>query len=248
MIPGMVPVLSVSVVMPAHNEASFLDAAVRAVVAGLSERGLDFEVIVAENGSADATADVAGRLAVELAEVRDLSLARADYGAALRAGFIAATKDVVVNFDIDYYDLEFLDRALQVLAEPEGPVVVVGTKRGPGATDTRPLPRRLVTAGFSFVLRHGFGLRVSDTHGMKAIRRRPVEKLVRRCRFGTDLFDTELILRAEREGLGTSELGVVVAESRPSRTPIARRVARTLVGLVRLRLTLWSEGRRNGSH
>lgn len=229
--------------MPAHNEAAFLEASVRDVVTGLSGRGLDFEVIVVENGSADATADLAGRLAVECPEVRNLSLARADYGAALRAGFLASTKDVVVNFDVDYYDLEFLDHALATLAEPDGPVVVVGTKRGPGATDTRPLPRRLVTAGFSLVLRHGFGLRVSDTHGMKAFRRRCVEDLVRRCRFGTDLFDTELILRAEREGLRTGELGVVVAERRPSRTPIAHRIARTLVGLVRLRVTLWRERR-----
>ena len=58
-----------------------------------------------------------------------------------------------------------------------------------------------ITVGFSTVLRLGFGLQVSDTHGMKAMRRATVEPIVRRCRNGTDLFDTELVLRADRAGL-----------------------------------------------
>ena len=82
---------------------------------------------------------------------------------------------------------------------------------------------------------------MSDTHGMKAMRRTTVEPIVRRCRNGTDLFDTELVLRADRAGLEVAELPVTVEERRPSRTPIAWRILRTMVGLVRLRLQLWRE-------
>jgi hypothetical protein len=99
----------------------------------------------------------------------------------------------------------------------------------------------VVTIVFSGMLRYGFGLRVSDTHGMKAMRRDDVESIARSCHFGTDLFDTELVLRAERAGLGTVELPVVVVERRPSRSPIWRRVPRTLWGLARLRVLLWRD-------
>jgi hypothetical protein len=99
----------------------------------------------------------------------------------------------------------------------------------------------VITAGFATILRLGFGLGVSDTHGMKAMRREVVEPIVRRCRNGTDLFDTELVLRADRAGLVVAEVPVTVEERRPSRTPIARRIARTLVGLVRLRVQLWRD-------
>jgi len=75
------------------------------------------------------------------------------------------------------------------------------------------------------------------------LRRDAVEPLARRSRFGADLFDTELVLRAERAGLATLELPVAVEERRPPRTPIWRRVPRTLVGLVRLRIALWRERR-----
>lgn len=230
--------------MPAFNEADFLRPAVGEVVAGLRARGRDAEVIVVENGSTDATAALATELEAELPEVRALSLPTADYGAALRAGLLAAQGDVVVNFDVDYFDLDFLDRAVGLIRADGGPVVVVASKRGAGAEDQRAAGRRLITAVFGAVLRFGFGLKVSDTHGMKAMSRAPLSGVVEACRFGTDLFDTELLLRAERAGLAVAELPIVVRESRPSRTPILRRAVRTIGGLVRLRLALWTERRR----
>lgn len=230
---------ALSVVMPAYNEADILEDSVGEVVDGLSARGLGFEVVVVENGSTDDTLALARKLAKQYPEVRAETLPEADYGAALRHGLLHARGDVVVNFDADYYDLDFLDTAVELVSAPDGPAVVVGSKRAPGANDTRALPRRLITAVFSTVLRVLFGLRVSDTHGMKALRREAVEPMARACRFGRDLFDTELVLRVERAGLRTGEIPVVVEERRPARSSILRRVPRTLLGLVRLRIALW---------
>jgi glycosyltransferase involved in cell wall biosynthesis len=228
----------ISVVMPAFNEADFLEPAVREVVDGLAARGHDAEVLVVENGSTDATAEIARDLAQAVPGVRAVSLPTADYGAALRAGFLAARGDVVANVDVDYYDLDFVERTAGMLSADGGPDVVVGSKRAAGADDQRTLLRRLITSVFTLVLRRGFGLRVSDTHGMKAMKRATVLPVVERCRFGTDLFDTELVLRAERAGLGVTEVPVTVRESRPSRTSIVRRGLRTVRGLVVLRLAL----------
>jgi len=227
--------------MPAHDEEAWLGVAVAEVAAGLRARDQPFEIVIVENGSADATLEVARGLEAEHPEVRSLSLDQADYGLALRAGFLAATGEVVAIFDVDYFDLGFLDRALVVVGDPQGPAIVVASKRGDDAVDTRPPLRRLVTSVFALVLRAGFGLGVSDTHGMKVLRREPLVDLARACRFGTDLFDTELVLRAEREGLRAVEIGVTVEERRPSRTSILRRIPRTLGGLARLRIALWRE-------
>jgi len=235
------PHLAISVVMPAYNESAFLGTAVTEVVAGLRDAGDPFEVLVVENGSRDDTAAVADRLAAEHPEVRALHLPDPDYGAALRAGLLAARGEVVVNFDVDYYDLGFVARARDRLGAPDHPAVVVGSKRAAGAEDHRAWGRRFVTGVFAGVLRVGFGLGVSDTHGMKVLRRAAVEPHARRCRSGTDLFDTELVLRVERAGLRAVELPVVVAERRPSRSPIWRRVPRTLGGLLRLRVRAWSD-------
>ena len=229
-----------SVVMPAHNEEGYLAAAVRSVVEGLLLREGAFELLVVENGSSDGTVAVARAMEGEIPQLRLLALPDADYGLALRAGLLAARGEVVVNFDVDLVDLDFLDQAEKVWRE-EGAAIVVGTKRGPGASDDRNLARRTVTAIFSTVLRVGFGLRVSDTHGAKLLDRQLTVALAQRCRFGQDIFDTELVLRAEQAGLTVAEIPVAVIDQRPPRTPIARRIPRSLLGLVRLRAALAGE-------
>src|SRR5215207_2652185 len=230
--------------MPAHNEAGYLETAVQDVDEGLRARGHEHEILVVQNGSTDDTLDIGQRLADELPAVRVSTRAVADYGAASRDGILAARGELIVTFDVDYYDLGFVDDALALLtgAAP-APAIVVGSKRAPGALDTRPWPRRLVTTVFSRLLRVGFSLSVSDTHGMKLMRGAAVDPILERCRLRTDLFDTELVIRTERAGLPVAELPVNAQERRPSRTPIWRRVPRTIVGLVVLRFPLWREGR-----
>ena len=73
------------------------------------------------------------------------------------------------------------------------------------------------------------------------MRREAMAPLARHCRNGADLFDTELILRAERAGLRAAEVPVEVVENRPARSSISARIPRTIKGLAALRLTLWRE-------
>lgn len=230
-----------TVVMPAHNEEGYLRTAVQDVVDNVRGRDLDFEVIVVENGSTDGSVAIATALAGDLPEVRAISLREADYGAALRTGFLEAHGDLVAIFDVDYYDFAFLDDALKILNQPDGPDVVVGSKRGAGSNDTRAWKRRTVTAVFSTILKVGFGLKVSDTHGIKVVRRAPLKDLAAACRYGADIYDTELILRAERAGLKVVAIPVTVEERRPSRSSIVKRIPRTVVALTRLRWALFKE-------
>lgn len=232
-----------SIVMPAHNEAGYLETAVREIDKGVRARDHEYEILVVENGSTDDTLAIGQRLADELPAVRVSTRAVADYGAALRDGILAARGDLIVTFDVDYYDLGFVDDALALLTGDAPSAIVVGSKRAPGARDQRPWPRQLVTTVFSLLLRAVFSLSVSDTHGMKAMRRVDVEPILERCRFRSDLFDTELVIRSQRAGLPIAELPVTAQERRPSRTPIWKRVPRTLVGMIELRLTLWRERR-----
>ena len=231
----------ISVVMPAHNEQGYLEAAVKTVVTGLRDRGAEFEVIVVENGSVDGSSVEADHLAELYREVEVLHLADADYGRALRAGFLASHGEIVANFDVDFVDLVFLDRALEIMQD-DSVAVVVGSKKAPGSLDQRSAGRKLVTTVFTLMLRRGFGLGVSDTHGVKSMRRAALLPVVESCTFGKDIYDTEVVLRAERWGLTIREVPVSVIEVRPARTPIVRRIPRSLLGLARLRVALWRGG------
>ena len=157
-------------------------------------------------------------------EVRLLTNPRADYGRALRQGFLAAEGDVVVNFDVDYVDLAFLDAALDL----ECGATEVPPWSSPAKGAPVPMTPDGSAAGrsprcFPLVLRR---LRPDGDRtptGMKALRRVDLAPLVDACQCGEDLFDTELILRAERAGLHVAELPVTVRDTRPPRSSIVSR-------------------------
>jgi glycosyltransferase involved in cell wall biosynthesis len=229
---------TISVVIPIHNEAAYLPGAVAELLAELETVPATVEVILAENGSTDDTVAIAERLAASHRELRTLSLPEPNYGKAMRAGFAAATGDWAVNFDIDYFSAPFLREAL---AMEETADLVLASKRIAGSEDRRGALRRAGTAVFNLLLRILFRSKVTDTHGMKMIRKPVVEAILPFVRSTLDLFDTELVIRAERAGYRIREVPVVVEEKREARSSFLSRVPRTLVGILRLRVRLWRE-------
>ncbi len=230
--------VDLSVVIPVHNEAALLPAVLAEMAQGLREFGKSFEIVLVENGS---TGEVARALCEQIPELRLEKLPEANYGRALRAGMRAARGERVVNFDIDYWDLAFL-RDAYALAQHRFDIVI-GSKNLLLSTDRRAFLRRCISQGFRIALRALFGLRVSDTHGIKLWRYSPeLRALAERVRFDHHLFDTELILRAQRAGLRIVELPVEVRETRKPPWGILRRIPRAALDIVRLRVLLWREG------
>lgn len=233
----------ISVVLPAYNESEMLSETINTVHSFLTAREEEFQIIIVENGSTDNTSEIGKELSKTMSNVDFFHSPIADYGSALRKGFQNANGDIVVNFDVDFYDLDFLERAVGLIrnTKKNRPSVVVGSKRAIGARDDRSALRRLATLVFSSILRFGFGLGVTDTHGIKAFHRASVAPLEALCHFGSDLFDTELILRCEKNGLVVNEIPVAVKESRPARSPLLSRIPRTLVGLASMRILFIKE-------
>ena len=122
------------------------------------------------------------------------------------------------------------------MAELEDPAVdfVVGSKLMKGAKDERPLYRRLGTRVINGALRVSLGFKGTDTHGLKAFRRRAVRPIALACLVERDLFASELVVRAERAGLGMREIPVRVLEKRPPTVGLARRVPHVLKSLTQL--------------
>jgi hypothetical protein len=79
---------------------------------------------------------------------------------------------------------------------------------------------------------------------MKAFRKDLVDRLTPQVVSRQDLFDTELVIRAERAGYRIREVPVVVEEMRVARSSLVKRVPRTIRGLLRIRRTL--SGQRSG--
>jgi glycosyltransferase involved in cell wall biosynthesis len=232
---------SVSIVIPVHNEAGFLATAWERLRAELEGLEAAVTVYLVENGSTDGTLAIAQRL--EDPSLFVLSLPQPDYGAAMREGLLAAAEaDWIVNFDIDYFSVPFIRGLFDIDAD-----VVIASKRAPGSDDRRSVLRRVGTRTFNLLLRTLFGSRVSDTHGIKGFRGNVVRRLVPATTSTQDLFDTELVLRAEMAGYRIAEVPIVVEELRETRSSFVKRVPRTLRGLLQLRRSFSSERRNTRS-
>jgi glycosyltransferase involved in cell wall biosynthesis len=229
--------VELSIVLPAYNEVTLLGSTVTNLTSGLGNTGLSYEIVIVENGSTDATLLLARRLADEVPHVRVLTQAVGNYGAALEAGIVASRGYFVATFDVDYYDLAFLRRALELLASTDAGVVIA-SKRAAGSDDQRALARRAVTLAHMLVLRQLLGLEVSDVHGMKVIRREQLLPVIEKTVLRDSSFDVEYVLRAQRAGIGIEELPAIVVELRPARTAIVRRSVRAIADVVRLRRLL----------
>jgi glycosyltransferase involved in cell wall biosynthesis len=218
-----------------YNEAEFIPRALPQLIAAVEESVESAEIILVENGSSDGTADVARTVAGQPSIVTVLSVPEPDYGAAMRRGFETAHGDWVINFDIDYFSASFLRT---VLSQPSDVDLVIASKRDPGSEDRRPMIRRVATLTFNMLLSTILDSRVSDTHGMKGFRRRLIDDLLSEVVSTKDLFDTELVIRAERAGYRIVEVPVEVIEMRAARSSLIKRVPRTVSGLFRIRRLL----------
>lgn len=227
--------IEATIVIPVYTEAAILEAAVAGLIDRLAQREPDlvYEILLAENGSRDDTASRAAALAERFAQVRTFSLGEPNYGKALRRGILEAEGTYVLCDEIDLCDVGFHGRALRILRAGEAELVV-GSKSMAGAADHRPALRRAATRTINGLLRVFLGFQGTDTHGLKAFRREALADTARRCVVDKDLFASEFVIRAQREGHRVVEIPVAIEEKRPPSIQLARRVPRVLKDLARL--------------
>jgi glycosyltransferase involved in cell wall biosynthesis len=232
------PIPSVTVVIPVHNESGYLPQALPQLFAEMESVNAEVRVVIVENGSTDNTADLVREAIETYDSLSLLELPSPDYGAAMREGFTQASTNWVANFDIDYFSGTFLNDALDLADSAD---VVLASKRVEGADDQRGSMRIFATWTFNQILRLVLWSGVSDTHGMKLVRKTVVDAVAPDVISTTDLFDTELVVRAERAGFRIAELPASVVELRDTKSSLVKRVPRTLKGVWRIRRDLSSD-------
>ena len=166
-----------SVFFPAYNDGGTIASMV--VMADFTARALtaDYEIIVVNDGSSDATAEVLRELTAVYPELRVVTHAtNQGYGAALRSGFRAATRPVIFYTDGDaQYDPRELPVLWRHLAEHPGVALVNGYK----ISRADPLHRIVIGRVYHHVVRLLFGLRLRDVDcDFRLIRREVFERVI----------------------------------------------------------------------
>ncbi|MCB1023144.1 MAG: glycosyltransferase family 2 protein [Acidobacteria bacterium] len=206
--------ISLSIIVPAYNEEARLGDSVRSILAFIEDRKLDAELIIIDDGSTDATTEVAKKTCAEFPD-SETSVIRYDdnrgKGFAVKTGMISAQGRIVLFSDADLstpieeykklvdpiengdFDLTFGSRALDR--------TLIG--------EHQPWRREQGGKIFNFFVRTLTGMPFWDTQcGFKAFNMEKFRPLLDRMTIDRFGFDVEFLYVANKAGLRLKEIPV----------------------------------------
>ncbi len=199
-----------SIFFPMWNEEEYIErtlAAARETCATLVQHGeiADYELIVVDDASTDATGRIADELAASDRHVKVLHHpVNRKLGGAIKTGFATATGDLVLYTDADLpFDMDELQRACRLLRHYEADIVSAYRfdRTGEGYV------RTIYSAIYNVLVRLLFGVRMRDINfAFKLCRRRIFDHV--ELKSEGSFIDAELVIRAHKLGYHIVQFGV----------------------------------------
>ncbi|NLX48683.1 MAG: glycosyltransferase family 2 protein [Methanospirillum sp.] len=196
-------------VLPVFNDRAALERAVPVSIEVLEACADTFELVVAEDGSTDGSAEFVAAYAERDPRVRLLhSDERLGRGRALNRAFIASGGRVVCYYDVDLAtDMRHL--APLVDAVRDGAAMATGSRLMPGSVIVRSGGREFASRGYNLLVRSVLGSRLHDHQcGFKAFDRARLLSILGQVRATHWFWDTEVLVRGQRAGYRVVELPV----------------------------------------
>ena len=202
----------ISVIMPAYNEGSHIYNNVKDIVYLFQKLTCPFEIIIVDDASTDNTFKEAER-AKDTFENIIVTKNEINYGKgwSIKKGFSYATGGYIVFLDADFeLDPKQIERFFEVIWQDKSDVVI-GCKRHPESKIFYPLHRKILSAGYFFLVKRLFGLPIRDTQtGLKLFKYKVLEKVMPKLLIKTYAFDLEILVLAFSFGYKISEAPVIV--------------------------------------
>ncbi len=232
------PAWTADIVIPVYNEEHSLPGCLETLLPFCREHLADYQwrVVIADNGSIDATHEVALGLQGQYPdEVGVTHLDQKGRGRALKRVWLESEADIRAYMDVDLStDINRIPDLLGAIAE--GHDVSTGSRLKRGAETTRSFKREFVSRSYNLIIKAMFWNHFSDAQcGFKAISRRAAEDLIPLVKDNAWFFDTELLLLAEKNGYRIADIPVSWREDTDTRVKIASTAMEDLKGLARLR-------------
>jgi glycosyltransferase involved in cell wall biosynthesis len=209
-----------SIVIPAYNEAARIPATLEAVVACVRARGWSAEIVVVDDGSRDATAEVVTAFAAKNPEVRLLqNPGNRGKGFSVRNGMLRSLGETVMFTDADLSaPIEEADRLFTAI--DGGADIAIGSRWLERSRQTirQPFYRRFFGRCFNGVTRAIMGLHFADTQcGFKAFTRAAAQTVCQLQTIDRWGFDPEILFIALKRGYRIDEVPVSWAHDERTR-------------------------------
>jgi len=236
--------ISLSVVIPAYNEAERLPKYLATVVSCLASFGAAAEIIVVDDGSFDETAAAAGRVSVAPGMVRIIRLPQnMGKGNAVKTGMLAATGRLRLFADADgATPIEELHKLLAAVANGADVAVASRALRDDSRTVNSTLIRKVLGTGFNLLVRCLAVPGIHDTQcGFKLFRGEVAECLFKGQSIPGFGFDPEVLFLAHKMGYRIAEVPVNWQDVVGSKVHVLKDSLRMFSDLFRIRMN-WYAG------
>ena len=233
--------MSVSVIIPAYNEAARLPATLAATAEYFATRGEAFEILVVDDGSSDGTAAVVSAFAEQR---REFDVQRLSYGGnrgkgyAVRYGMLRASGERRVFCDADLAtpaeEYEVVLAAMDTQNAPIG----IGSRplRNSNLLVHQPWYREQLGRSFNAAVQILAVPGISDTQcGFKVFTADAAKAVFSRCRIDGFAFDSEALFIARRLGYGIAEVPIRWSHKDGSKVSMVRDGLKMLADLSRIR-------------
>jgi len=212
--------MEVTILMPCLNEAETLADCIAAAQRGLSNAGVEGEILIADNGSTDGSQDIARKLGARVVGVPEKG-----YGNALRTGMEAAYGRFLIMGDSDRsYDFAEIKPFVEKLRAGADLVMGCRMPRGGGKIIPGAMPwkhRWIGNPALTFIGRLLFRCPAHDFHcGLRALSKEAFLKLDLRTT-GME-FASEMVIKASLRGLRIEEVPITLHKDGRSRPPHLR--------------------------
>jgi len=201
-----------SVIIPAYNEAKRIGSTLQAVATWLAKQSFDGEVVVVDNRSTDATADVVRGVMQQFHFVRLISEKRPGKGYAVTAGMLAATGDIRLFTDADNStSIDHFEKMKPLL--DKGIDIVIGSLAVKGASVVRggsePLWRQVLGKAGNLWIQLWAVPGIWDTQrGFKAFTARAAQEIFTRLAIFGWGFDVDVLACARARKFSIAEIPV----------------------------------------
>ena len=202
--------IEISVVLPAHNEAERIEDAVSQTKKALAEFTSSYEIIIAEDGSTDGTAEIASRIEVKNSFVKHIhSEARLGRGKALNHAFKLAKGEILAYLDVDLStDMRHLKPLIEAIKE-EKYDFATGSRMLKESEVKRSFKRAAMSRVFNSLVRYILKSRIRDHQcGFKSFRKDALMHILNEIKDEHWFWDTEMLVRAQMKSYKIKEIPV----------------------------------------